>query len=73
MVELSKNRPIVSLGAIEEEEFPGLGESVLKPGGNTPRTTRKAEGSERANAVKSLHASGQAQHEGVIRNLDNLI
>jgi hypothetical protein len=53
MVELSKNRPIVDLGAIEEEDFPGLGESFLKPGGNTPGTTKKGEGSERSDTVKS--------------------
>jgi hypothetical protein len=73
MVELGKNRPIADLGAIEEEEFPGLGESFLKPGVNTIGTTKKEEGSERSEANKSLPASGQAQHEGVIRNLDNLI
>ena len=53
MVEWGKNRPIVDLGAIEEEEFPGLGESFLKPGGNIIGTTKKEEGSERSDAVKS--------------------
>lgn len=51
MVELGKNRPIVDLGAIEEEEFPGLGESFLKPGGNTPGATKKGEGSEKSETI----------------------
>jgi hypothetical protein len=47
---MGRNRPLVDLVAIEEEEFPAMGESILKPS-NTPGTRR--EGSERSSFSKT--------------------
>ena len=70
-VELGKNRPIVDLGAIEEEEHPGMGESILKPAGYITPSNKREEESEKSDTTKGM--SGLASHEGVVKNLDNLI
>jgi hypothetical protein len=59
----------VDLGAIEEEEHPGLGESILKPAGHTPISKEESEKSDTAGkAIEKL-----AKHETAVKNLDNLI
>jgi hypothetical protein len=52
-----------------EEEFPGMGESILRPSNPVPV---KETGSNRSSISKS-QGGNMAKHEGIIKNLDNLI